>query len=134
ATREVRVAARCVNMAEAERLMQERKVNGIILFPSDFGDRLAGGRTAYETTMMTSGGYHGVDFDDSYSVSLEDEAFGEVEIVYLDGVECYAVSARFTKTGDTKLILEAPDGSRRYFALTVGRDTYRIEEITDAGG
>ena len=95
---------------------------------------LAGGRTAYETTILTSGGQHGVEYDDSYSVSLEDEAFGEVEIVYLDGIECYAVKARFTKTGDTKLILEAPDGSRRYFALTVGRDTYKIEEITDAGG
>ena len=46
ATREVRVAARCVNMAQAEKLMQERKVNGIILFPSDFGKRIAEGRTA----------------------------------------------------------------------------------------
>lgn len=46
ATREVRVAAKCMNMAEAERLMQERKVNGIIRFPSDFGEKLAEGRTA----------------------------------------------------------------------------------------
>lgn len=46
ATREVRVAAKCVNMAEAERLMQERKVNGIIRFPSDFGRKLAEGQTA----------------------------------------------------------------------------------------
>ena len=46
ATREVRVAAKCMNMAEAERLMQERKVNGIIRFPSDFGRKLAEGRTA----------------------------------------------------------------------------------------
>ncbi len=46
ATREVRVAAKCMNMAEAEKLMQERKVNGIILFPSDFGKCLAEGRTA----------------------------------------------------------------------------------------
>lgn len=46
ATREVRVAAKCMNMAEAERLMQERKVNGIIRFPSDFGRKLAEGQTA----------------------------------------------------------------------------------------
>ena len=46
ATREVSVAARCVNMAEAEKLMQERKVNGIILFPRDFGEKLARMETA----------------------------------------------------------------------------------------
>lgn len=41
ATREVKVAAKCLNMQEAEKLMQERKVNGIIFFPSDFGEKLA---------------------------------------------------------------------------------------------
>jgi len=41
ATREVRVAYKCINMAEAEKLMQERKVKGIVYFPSDFGDKLA---------------------------------------------------------------------------------------------
>lgn len=46
ATREVKVTYHCMNMAEAERLMKERKVNGIIYFPSDFGDELAGMRTA----------------------------------------------------------------------------------------
>ena len=46
ATREVKVAYRCVNMAEAERLMQERKVNGIVLFPRDFGEKLARMETA----------------------------------------------------------------------------------------
>ena len=46
ATREVRVAYRCVNMAEAEKLMQERKVNGIVLFPRDFGEKLARMETA----------------------------------------------------------------------------------------
>lgn len=46
ATREVRVAYRCMNMAEAERLMQERKINGIVLFPGDFGEKLAHMETA----------------------------------------------------------------------------------------
>ena len=41
ATREVEVAYKCINMDEAQRLMQERKVKGIILFPRDFGDKLA---------------------------------------------------------------------------------------------
>lgn len=41
ATREVSVAYRCTGMDEAERLLQERKVNGIVMFPEDFGERLA---------------------------------------------------------------------------------------------
>lgn len=46
ATREVKVEAKCMNMQEAERLMQERKVNGIVYFPRDFGERLARMETA----------------------------------------------------------------------------------------
>ena len=46
ATREVEVAYKCVNMAEAQKLMQERKVNGIVLFPRDFGEKLARMETA----------------------------------------------------------------------------------------
>lgn len=41
ATREADVAYRCVSMAEARRLLEERKVKGIVLFPEDYGDRLA---------------------------------------------------------------------------------------------
>ena len=46
ATREVKVAVRCTSMQEAEKLMQERKVKGILYFPSDFGDELAALRQA----------------------------------------------------------------------------------------
>lgn len=46
ATRELEVAYRCATMAEAERLFQQRKVNGIIYFPKDFGERLARMETA----------------------------------------------------------------------------------------
>lgn len=42
ATREVRIAGRCADMAEAERLMQQRKCHGIIYFPADFGEKIAG--------------------------------------------------------------------------------------------
>ncbi len=46
ATKEVSVAFKCMNMEEAKRLMQERKVKGIIMFPSDFGKKLAHMETA----------------------------------------------------------------------------------------
>ena len=47
ATRELRIAYRCTDMQEARRLMEERKVNGILMFPEDFGKKLAGMETAY---------------------------------------------------------------------------------------
>ena len=46
ATREIEVAAKCINMEEAKKLMQERKVNGIVYFPREFGKKLANGETA----------------------------------------------------------------------------------------
>ncbi|MBR1501646.1 MAG: ABC transporter permease [Bacteroidales bacterium] len=46
ATRETKIAARCTTMEEAEKLMQERKVKGILYFPADFGDNLAALRQA----------------------------------------------------------------------------------------
>ena len=46
ATREIEIAYRCTDMEEARELFRDRKVNGIIYFPSDFGDRLANKETA----------------------------------------------------------------------------------------
>ncbi len=46
ATREIDIAYRCTDMGEAKTLLQQRKVNGIVYFPSDFGDRLAAKETA----------------------------------------------------------------------------------------
>ena len=43
------------------------------------------------------------------------------------------VNAAFTKTGETKLILTAPDGTTRTFALVILRDSYRVDEITESG-
>lgn len=46
ATRECAVKYHCLNMDEAENLMKEGKVRGILYFPSDFGDKLANMETA----------------------------------------------------------------------------------------
>ncbi len=46
ATRELSVARKCATMNEAIDLLKDRSVNGIMYFPSDFGDDLAAGRTA----------------------------------------------------------------------------------------
>ena len=41
ATREIAISEHCADIAEAEKLMQERKCHGIIYFPSDFGEKIA---------------------------------------------------------------------------------------------
>ena len=46
ATREIGIAYKCADMEEAKDLFRNRKVNGIIYFPSDFGDKLAHKETA----------------------------------------------------------------------------------------
>ena len=46
ATREISIAAKCMNMAEARKMMEDRKVNAIIYFPRDFGRKLASMETA----------------------------------------------------------------------------------------
>ena len=46
ATREIDIAYECVSMEEAKELLRTRKVNGIIYFPGDFGQRLAHRETA----------------------------------------------------------------------------------------
>ena len=45
-TRELNVAFRCPTMDEAESLMRERKVKGVIYFPQEFGKDIDEGRTA----------------------------------------------------------------------------------------
>jgi len=46
ATRELRVECKCTTMQEAQKLMADRTVNGIIYFPSDFGEKIISGQTA----------------------------------------------------------------------------------------
>ena len=50
ATRECAIAYDCVSMAEAEELMKEQKVHGILYIPSDFDSRLALGEQAFLST------------------------------------------------------------------------------------
>ena len=94
---------------------------------------LSSERSAYNTTVMVNGGKLNAEFDDTYTASLEDSSFGEVFIVYEQNIESYMINARFRKTGETKLILTAPDGARRVFKLVVYRDSYEIEETADTG-
>ena len=50
ATRECALAYDCASMAEAEELMKQQKVHGILYIPSDFDSRLALGEQAFLST------------------------------------------------------------------------------------
>ena len=87
------------------------------------------GKNTYNTTILVSGGTSGTVFDDTYKVSLEDESFGKVYIVYEQNIEDYMVNADFSKTGKTKLILESPSGEQYIYDIDVLEDSYHIERI-----
>ena len=50
ATRELHIAYSCADLPEARRLMQQRKVKGAVLIPSDFEAKLAAGEQACVST------------------------------------------------------------------------------------
>ena len=101
ATRELEVAYRCATMAEAERLFQQRKVNGIIFFPKDFGERLARMETATLSIYadMSSFLYYKNLMMGSHFVMLHE--IGEIQI------ERYA-AAGFTEEQSMQLVSAIP--------------------------
>ena len=61
-------------------------------------------------------------------MSLADESYGKVWIGYEEPIESYLIYAEFAKTGKTQLILEAPDGTREVYDLTIERNSYTVEK------
>ncbi len=84
-------------------------------------------KEVYETWVMSSGGDCGVIFDDSCSVRLKDDRLGTVSIEYLEDADEYVVSGKFTKAGETELVLTDKDGNEKTFHLNVGYATYDVE-------
>ena len=92
---------------------------------------ISAGRSWYNTTILVENGSMEVSFDDRYTVSLEDESYGTVYIVYEKNIESYMVNAEFKKTGNTRLILKAPDGTAQYYDLKIERSSYEIKKSSD---
>lgn len=91
------------------------------------------GSNTYSTDLLGSGGETaGTEFDDTWTVSLEDDAYGKVSIRYEAQIEIYMVHAEFTKTGSTRLTLCSPEGENFVYSLDIGRDTYQIARIIPA--
>lgn len=81
----------------------------------------------YRTQIMING--ENYKFDDTYKVYLEEEKYGNVEIIYLDSLEDYAVQVDFIKEGTTTITLEAPNGDKTEYELIIKRDTYKINKM-----
>lgn len=84
------------------------------------------GDKGYDTTIKCSNDEYR--FDNTYKVSLDDSKMGDVDITYLDSIEDYCVHANFKKAGDTKLVIESPDGEKKVFKISVGKNTYDFIE------
>lgn len=80
----------------------------------------------YSTEILANG--ENYQFDDSYSVTLEDGKYGDVAIRYMDGIEDYMVHADFKRAGTTVLTLTSPTGEKTEFDLVIEIDTYQITE------
>ncbi|MCR4671729.1 MAG: hypothetical protein K5637_00640 [Lachnospiraceae bacterium] len=80
----------------------------------------------YSTEIMGSNAEHR--FDDTYEVSLADEQYGDVQIVYYENLESYMIHADFTKAGRTVMTIVAPDGSKQEYDLVIERTTYEITQ------
>lgn len=76
----------------------------------------------YSTEIMGQDAYN---FDDTYSVQLEDESFGEASIQDFDGY--YMVHVDFKKGGDTNVILRSPKGEERVYSVHVEPYTFQVD-------
>ncbi len=90
---------------------------------------ITGGNSTYNTTVLVSGGGAGITFDDTYTVSLKDDKYGKLYIVYEENIEDYMVNAEFTKIGKTEFTLTSPDGEEYIFEITIERDSYDVKRI-----
>jgi len=90
---------------------------------------ITGGNSTYNTTVLVSGGGAGITFDDTYTVSLKDDKYGKLYIVYEENIEDYMVNAEFAKTGKAEFTLTSPSGEEYIFEITIERTSYDVKRI-----
>nr|WP_316620045.1 hypothetical protein [uncultured Ruminococcus sp.] len=78
----------------------------------------------YSTEIMSNSEEHTL--NDSYTVSLADDSYGEVKIVYMEDLEDYMLHADFRKGGDTVLTVASPKGEKTEYDLHIERNTYEV--------
>ena len=80
----------------------------------------------YSMDFMGSNEEH--QFDDSYTVYLADESYGDVSIRYEEAVEAYFVHGELKKAGNTVLTMVSPTGEKTEYEVHIERDTYEVKK------
>ena len=80
----------------------------------------------YDTDLILSGEEY--QFDDSYTAYLEDRGYGEVEIIYEEGIESYIVHAELRRAGETVLIMTSPEGETSEFDVQIERNRVNVDK------
>ena len=62
----------------------------------------------------------------SYTVSLADDSYGDVKVIYMEDIEDYTLQADFRKAGDTVLTVVSPDGEKTEYDVHIERNTYEV--------
>ena len=83
-------------------------------------------RPVYSTEILANNEKY--TFDNTYTVSLTNNIYGDVKIIYIENIQDYMVHADFKKEGKTNMILTSKDGTKKEFILDIKIDTYRIIE------
>jgi len=113
-------------------LFEDKKIQrvgaaiGIVVIVAMTAMRFANPRY-YHTSVFGNSEEH--PFDSTSKAYFTDPSFGDVNIVYDEGLEDYLLDVTFKKGGKTTLVIEAADGSRQEYALDIKIDTYRYERI-----
>lgn len=80
----------------------------------------------YSTDILSSGDEY--QFDDTYKVYLKDNKYGKLNFNYDDSDESWIIHADFKKGGKTEFVLEAPNGEKKVFDITIEMNKYSIKE------
>lgn len=81
----------------------------------------------YNTSILASDESGPEYFDATYTVSLEDESYGNVHIEFEEGFGGYVVMAEFNRPGETKLIMSSPDGNENIYDLSIEKNTFSLK-------
>lgn len=115
-------------------LFNNKKLNYIglaisIILLIFFGSRPLLEKPVYKTNLRCNS--ERLPIRENDNVYLENSELGDVYIEYIETIKDYCIGAKFYKTGDTKLIIEYDDGSKRELNLHIGKNTYDIEEFIE---
>lgn len=82
--------------------------------------------STYDTTLKCSS--ETFTYDDTYKAYLEDSKYGDLNIIYEKSIETYCINASFRKPGDTKLVIESPEGDKKIYNLHIDKMTYSLDD------